>query len=631
MKWLVPLGFLGLLGLVALLLIYLIKPNFQRKGVSSTYVWKLSMRFQKKRNPITRLQDILLLILQILAIIALALIMAFPVIEAYRPPEVTQKIAVIDGSVSMLAQTDGETRFERALDEVEALAAQVTAEENGEISVIFAGETAQFVSVRTTAGTASELSEALAELRKSPASQCTNGGADVDGAMQLAEQVLDETPLADVVYYTSVDYIDAGDVEVVNVSDSSEYNVAILNAEPLLIENYYTFSVDIASYGRDADVTLCCDVYGANGNEDLTESFRLTVWLNGDEPQNVLINSETTGGTGIFSYQSVYIYVRVEDSFGYDNQFYLYGGTKETIRIQYVSSIPNIYLRAGIMSLRESLRDKWNIEYSEVNTAYREPETSGYDFYIYERVSVDTLPTDGVVMFVNPTSVPENTGIRLTNLVRSGNTYLAATGSHPITDGVNAGNIFISESTGMTLSDDFEVLLTCYRGETAFAVRNEETVKMVVMAFELQNSDLPIQIEFPRLFFQTFEYFFPSTLEQYNFEVGESVSLNARAPELHVSGQGTELTLSELPASVTLYAYGTYTLTQTLFTGKTVIENFYVKIPNAESDFTTVLEVLPNPYVETVPENEDYDLLIWIAAALVAALFLEWALNRRSL
>lgn len=62
MNWLVPLGFLGLLGLLALLLIYLIKPNFQKKSVSSTYVWKLSFRFQKKRNPITRVQDILLLI-----------------------------------------------------------------------------------------------------------------------------------------------------------------------------------------------------------------------------------------------------------------------------------------------------------------------------------------------------------------------------------------------------------------------------------------------------------------------------------------------------------------------------------------------------------------------------------------
>ena len=74
MNWLVPLGFLGLLGLLALLLIYLIKPNFQKKSVSSTYVWKLSFRFQKKRNPITRVQDILLLICQILAIVALAFI-----------------------------------------------------------------------------------------------------------------------------------------------------------------------------------------------------------------------------------------------------------------------------------------------------------------------------------------------------------------------------------------------------------------------------------------------------------------------------------------------------------------------------------------------------------------------------
>lgn len=631
MKWLVPLGFLGLLGLVALILIYLIKPNFQRKGVSSTYVWKLSLRFQKKRNPITRVQDILLFICQVLAIVAFALIMANPVIEAYRPPEVTQKIVVIDGSVSMLAELDGETRFERAVNEVDELSKQVTAEAGGEISVILAGEKAEFVSMRTTSVTVSELTEALAALREAPAKECSNGGADVDGAMELAEQVLEETPLADVVYYTSVDYIDAGDVEVVNVSDPSEYNVAILNAEPLLVENYYTFSVDIASYGRDADVTLCCDVYGANGQEDLTESLRVQVWLSGDQPQNVQINAETSGGTGIFSYQSVYIYVRVEDNFGYDNQFYLYGGTKETIRIQYVSSIPNIYLRAGIMSLRETLRDKWNIEYSEVNVTYNKPETSGYDFYIYERVEVDTLPSDGVVMLVNPVSVPENSGIRMTNYVRTGNSYLALGTQHPITDGLNAGNIFISECTSVRLSDDFEVLLTCYGGETAFAVRNEEDVKIVLMAFELQNTDMPVQIEFPRLFFQTFQYFFPSTLESYNFEVGESVSLNARAPELHVSGQGADFTLTELPASITLSAYGTYTLTQTLFTGKTVIENFYVKIPNAESDFSSPVEVLTNPYVEAVPENEDYDLLIWVAAALVAMLFLEWALNRRAL
>ena len=630
MNWLVPLGFLGLLGLLALLLIYLIKPNFQKKSVSSTYVWKLSFRFQKKRNPITRVQDILLLICQILAIVALAFIMAQPVLEAFRPAAVTQKVCVLDGSVSMLAQTDGETRFERAAGQIRTLARQVT-QEGGEISVILAGEDAEYVSVRTTADTLDELSAALEELCASPAASCTYGSADIDGAMELAEQVLAQTPLADVMFYTSKEYIDDGGVEVVNVSDPSEYNVAILNAVPLLVENYYTFSVDVASYGRDADLTVYCQVYGLNGVENAEELYSVRVWLDGDTPQNVLFNAETTGGTAIFAYESAYIYVRAEDSLGYDNQFYLYGGTKETVRIQYASSVPNIFFRAGIMSLRESLRSRWNIEYVEVNTQYREAATSGFDFYIFESVSLPTLPTDGVVMLVNPLSVPDSSGIRLENYVRSGNMYLSRGEDHPITEGVDASKIFVSEYAGMTLSDDFTTLLTAVRGEPVLGVRNDEDTKLVVMAFEVQNSDITLLLEFPRIFFQTFEYFFPSTITQYNFEVGESVSLNARAPELKVSGQGTQLTLTQFPATIRLSAYGTYTLTQTLFTGRDVVENFYVKIPNSESDFATPVEALTAPYVEPVPENEDYDLLIWLAGALVLLLFAEWAFNRHSI
>lgn len=39
MSLLLPLGLLGLLGLVALLIIYILKPNYQQKVVSSTFVW----------------------------------------------------------------------------------------------------------------------------------------------------------------------------------------------------------------------------------------------------------------------------------------------------------------------------------------------------------------------------------------------------------------------------------------------------------------------------------------------------------------------------------------------------------------------------------------------------------------
>ena len=630
MKWLLPLGFLGLLGLAVLLIIYLIKPNFQKKAVSSTFVWQLSFRFQKRRNPVTRVQDILILICQILAIAALAVIMAQPVLEAFRPPQTVQKIAVIDGSAAMLAQTDGETRFERAVGEVSSLAARV-AEEEGEITVIMAGEEARFVTVRTTAGTLAELTGALTEMGAAPTAECCYGSGDLDGAMELAEQVLAETPLAEVVLYTSREYIDKGDTTIVNVSDPSEYNVAILNAEAVLEENYYTFSVDLACYGRDADITLYCEVYGANGSEANTQTFSVPVWLDGDKEQNVQLNAETTGGAGIFSYQSAYLYVRVEDSFGYDNQFYLYGGTPETVRIQYASSVPNIYFRGAIMSLRETVRARWSIEYVEVNTNYYKAETTGFDLYIFERMKMDTVPTDGVVWLVNPLEVPQSTGIRLSGLVRSGNMYLTPTGEHPVTEGLEAGSVFVSEYSVMTLSDEFDVLLTCYRGEPAFAVHDDAETKLAVMAFELQNSDMSVLIAFPRFFYQTFGYFFPSTVERYNFEVGESVRLNARAPSLTVSGQGVQLTLGELPADITLSAYGTYTLSQTLFTGREVIENFYVKIPNAQSDFVTPAASLAVPQAGELPENEDYDLLIWVAAALTALLFAEWALNRRAL
>ena len=53
-KFLIALGLLGLLGIVALLLIYIIKPNFQQKLISSTYIWKLSLKFKKRKITIKK-------------------------------------------------------------------------------------------------------------------------------------------------------------------------------------------------------------------------------------------------------------------------------------------------------------------------------------------------------------------------------------------------------------------------------------------------------------------------------------------------------------------------------------------------------------------------------------------------
>ena len=55
MSLLKPLGLLGLIGIIVLILIYLLKPNYQNKFISSTYIWKLSLKFKKKKLTVSKL------------------------------------------------------------------------------------------------------------------------------------------------------------------------------------------------------------------------------------------------------------------------------------------------------------------------------------------------------------------------------------------------------------------------------------------------------------------------------------------------------------------------------------------------------------------------------------------------
>lgn len=655
MKWLIPLGFLGLIGLIVLLIIYLIKPNYQKRVITSTYVWKHSLKFRKRKHPINKFQNLLLLICQILSIVFLALVMAQPVLEAFQPDETIQKIAVIDASASMMA-TDGEsTRLTRAVDQVSELADSVTGQ-GGEISVIVASDKAYFVSVRATTLTVDELKNSLKELLKEEANPCTDGAGDVAGAMKLAEEVLDETPNAKVVFYTDKRYYDEGQVEVVSVADPFEFNIAILDCRAVLEENYYSFEADVACYGRDLSVTFYCEVYGANAvgdNGGTTLRSDVTSSLEGDgivtltffapiskqdmtdENGNPLYDLETTTFGNVFSYDSVYIYVQEEDSFAEDNLFYVYGGMKQTIKVQYCSDGPNIFFRSAIRSMRNTQQTKWNIEYTEVfineETGKEEGASEGFDLYIYERKMPRTVPKDGVVLFVNPSSSPFATGITISSSARMGTFNLTVPDAHPINKNINAERILVTNCRQMTLSDEYDVVLSCL-GDPAFAVKNTDEQKIAVMSFELGYSDMSMLTDFGRLFFQMFEYYFPVTTEEYNFEVGETVELNARASTLTVRGHGEDILLNEFPATLSLSKHGTYTMAQELpLTSVLLTENIYVKIPNAESDFITKLDTLVNPNIAVPPEELDYDLLLYFAGALALLMFAEWWLHLRTL
>ena len=45
------LGLLSLISLIILLIIYILKPNYQQQFISSTYIWKLSLKYRKRKLP----------------------------------------------------------------------------------------------------------------------------------------------------------------------------------------------------------------------------------------------------------------------------------------------------------------------------------------------------------------------------------------------------------------------------------------------------------------------------------------------------------------------------------------------------------------------------------------------------
>jgi len=204
----VPLGLLGLIGIIVLIIIYILKPNYQQKFVSTTFVWKLSLKYRKKRIPVSKLRNILIIICQVLILTACAAILAQPALVVKEVETTPEVIAVIDASASMRAESMDETRYERAVQKTLQLADK-TFEANGTVSVIIADNSAEFLSERTTAENKGSLRtklNALVEDAQEGIIDCSYSTSDVEGAITLAEKILRENPKAKIYLYTDVEY-----------------------------------------------------------------------------------------------------------------------------------------------------------------------------------------------------------------------------------------------------------------------------------------------------------------------------------------------------------------------------------------------------------------------------------------
>ncbi len=655
MTLLTKLGLLGLLGIVALIIIYIIKPNFQQKFVSSTFIWKLSLKRKKKKVPISKLRNLLIIICQILIITACAAILSTPAKIIKQKVENEEVIIVIDSSASMRTTYEEYTRFERAVEKAIERANQAF-DNHGIVSVIIADDSPAFLAERITEEGRTALIDELIELGLDAADACYYGSSDLDAAVILAAPLVENNPSAKLAVYTDTayHYVNAELMTVVNVAHEDEWNAAILGATAEFNDGSYNFEVDVATYGVDLPLTVTVQVVGANrGYASSTgiASYTFTQELRcvSGTPQTIVFTNDSTLESTdeviycviddlqrVFSFDQVSVKIsheRGQDSFQEDDFFYIYGGEKPIIRVQYASSMSNNFFNAMLMVLKNTYRGDWDIRITEVNR--KEAALEGFDLYIFEHTMPRTLPEDGVVILINPDIAPSGADFRIGRVVelRQSQFWSNAARDHAVMNNLNVEGITVSQYTKLaSFSNEYQVLATC-AGEPMVLVRNEGDRQTVIMPFSVHYSNISVKPDFMLMFMNLFNYYFPKTVQQNAFEIGSPIPVDSRGEFLDVLYPGSEQddaqTIVDLPNTLIASLPGPYILQQRTYFGKDLTEKIYVRIPSQESNIKMEADSLANIYVDHSMDQFYEDLLFWLALALVSLLFIEWFLHSR--
>jgi Ca-activated chloride channel homolog len=620
MIFLTPWGLLGLLGILALIIIYILKPKFQDRSVSSSFIWKLSLKYKKKKMPFEWLKSSLLLILQILILLTMTAILTQP--RYTLGSQSGEKIVILDTSASMLAEINGVTRLERAINEIEALALRTVSNQD-KFSIILAGENASLIVNR---------SESIQFIRNKLSEVTTTySTSNIDEAIILTENILKANNIAEIIYYTSDDYNDPGKVTIRNMS-GSETNVAILSFKGELDQaNNYIFVTEVVSYGASLNnvvLELRIDgVYKTSTIIDrLEEGITSTyVWRLND------VNKDT------YTYATVSV-LDIVDSFMFDNSLEFYAES-QNFRIQIVDNNNLLAIDSTKEFVGRALQSL-NRNYSIRQVSGLENASSeGFDLYIYSENVPETLPIDGAVWIFDPNTLPSSIGRVFNDANVSSVNPISNTNSPRYQDLmrlVSPNRITISRYKRLIVNSNFDVLLT-HQDNPILSVSTNDGVKTTIFSFGMSHTNLPLLfIDLPMLVRNLSDYSLIKTVESQVLDSGQTIQIQPHPASisLEIEYEGVVSSYGNEVFDFELNQIGRYRIRQVLNTGRIEEMSFYVRIPRQESNFDYQGDVIlaqVNPVAPGGDEvvNDLFNLLPYLAAILLLFVAIEWGLQYR--
>ena len=593
-----PLGFLALILVPIIVLIYIIKNTYTEQTVTSTYLWTLSEKFIKKRNPINKLVGIISLILQIVLVIMLSLAIAHPTMVLKNAAH--DYCFVLDASGSMSAIEKDKTRFELAK---KGIADVINDSADGSsYTLIYAGVTTEAVYENLK-----DKDAALIMLADVAMDYSATSPAE---ALDLAQKYFTKNPALKTYLFTDVPVETHQNVQLVTVG-SEISNTAISDLEYTVNATGLTVKGVVTSYNNASTVTVALYV---NGESQPTSTQQVELALN----ESKQISFTSTNG----AFDWLKVSILDDDDVPMDNEAQVYNFNQEKAsRILIVSDNPSIFLKAALMASGISNVDTVPLADYTVGM--------GYGLYIFDSVLPVTLPDDGAVWFVNPQgSVPganfNYQGVA-TDRIFTGE-YSTSTSSvvTGLLEGVTRREFDLKQYVKCGLSGRFSTLLTCEGNPLIFAGSNAYGNREVVFAFDLRDATaFTLSDSFTMLVYNLLNYSFPSIVEQTSYFSGDTVTVNMLSgveSVVIVTPSGKEI----YPDSTTesseflIDEVGVYTITLVMKNQTEYLVHFYAAIPlteRADSVTPCTFDLIG----EAVDVGYDgyYDLLFALIVALL--------------
>jgi Ca-activated chloride channel family protein len=486
MGFLAPFALLGLLSVPIIVAFYMLRLRRARHPVSSTYLWTQLVRDVEANAPWQRLRRSLLLLLQILLAVILAVLVARPFME--RPAGLARDLVlVVDASASMSAADEFPDRLTAA--KRRAIEAMGEVPSDGRVSVVAAAETARVMANEAT--DRGRITRAIESIEPS------TGANDLADALKLAGKLAERARGAEILVITD----DAGSVvpavaldvpvRVLTVGrerDNQAIAALAVRADPSGLKR--TVFISIANYSA-AEVVRRLQILADGAVYDsrdlvLRPLSRAEVVIDELPPRTGVVEariSPPTDGSGQVT--------GPVDFLGLDDAAWAIVPPDSPRQILLVGA-GNTYLQNALINLPNV--ELYGTKGEDYAATSADPLFAEYDLIVFDGFLPPELPSKPILAFAPPRTSP--LGEVAGTLDSFGMGQPAA--DEPLLRGVDLTRLHIARTQQLVLPGWARPVIPGSDGPLLYSGLRDG-LPTTVFAFDLRQSDLPLQVAFPIL------------------------------------------------------------------------------------------------------------------------------------